>query len=590
MRLVFANRSFSRHEIKDDSAIVPLSAGAMKSVIDNELDYIRIEDYIRSDYSEKDREALWSIFRSLFEKGDEIVSIVHKDARLRLFGPFSLFAMKLRVNWETRIHFFCAFLDMIEQIKPDSLHFWGECDAQEDYQPHSPNSRFSSNMYVSLLAELAKRYHISLEIDNTAILKKDEVVKISLKQILITKMKYLFKDIKILNRNRVIIKETGIPKIKARAVFLQTTWGVYYYSQFFKKIRIASKFRYSPQTETGFSYEYNSMQPIVNKLNELFSTDVSFIISEVLNSFSGIIPVEVEKATAIEKKLLSLKADYLFYTNPSEDILPLLMAAKWNKEIRTVCKSHGDSVFDLTLWRENEFKPASVYLTEFAEFGEYCADMIARTDYGTLVLSDAIRLQKNIPSDKSEKSKPRLIYVPGLFDTHQTIDRTDIPIPLYYRIQFQILEALNGCKDFQVVYKCLPGANDHYHEPIPEIINEKFKNITVSRNTMDFELKSADYCLFDTPSSAMWDSINHRVKCKSLLWKELVVRETALEYYGEYIEPFNSDLDVAEKVNRIIAEMDFRSISEHSAEILKKTTREIALFFKNAVIENLASK
>lgn len=257
------------------------------------------------------------------------------------------------------------------------------------------------------------------------------------------------------------------------------------------------------------------------------------------------------------------------------------MAARWENRIHTVCKGHGATAFSLTMWREYELLPTSIYITEFAEYSKYLRMGAKVANYKTIIENDGVRLNGYPKGDSSEK---KIVYVPGLFDTLQTVDTCEIPPPLYFRIQLQILQALNDVQGFRIVYKCLPGNSHQYHYPVPQFINDHFKNVEVSFRPLGEELADAEYCLLDTASSAMWDALEARVKCRSLIWGKLILRPSAYSFYHDYFVPYTSELDVYEKVLGIINNKAFYTISEEDAASMKRSQVEIKDLFLQAMV------
>ena len=314
-------------------------------------------------------------------------------------------------------------------------------------------------------------------------------------------------------------------------------------------------------------------------MNNLFGFDVKFIVEATLERYIKKVPLIISWALRSEEYLSKLNPRFVFFTNLNENMLPFQMALCWNNKIIKVMKEHGDSMFDATVWRNNELKPINLYFAESEEFAKYLkknaelANIQVRCEY------DGVRLNKYY---RKVKTKEKLVYVPGFFDPRLSFDMDMIPQPLFFRIQVRILQVLNQQNDIDdVVYKCLPPGPYDYHYPVPEYITSHFKHIRISHKPLTDELRDTMYCLLDAPSSSMWEAINMNVPCQTLIWRKIHLRHTGADYYDKFITYYDSDIDVSEKVHSIMRTKKFHTMDPDEKKHMKRSPEEITTIFLN---------
>ena len=368
---------------------------------------------------------------------------------------------------------------------------------------------------------------------------------------------------------------------------MQHDWGIYYYSQFFTHVINDSKIEDYIIKKKLIEYSkeipcaefLDKLENEIKGLNKLFGFDVKFIVEATLERYIKKVPLIISRALRSEDYLSKLNPRFVFFTNLHENMLPFQMALCWNNKIVKVMKEHGDSIGDLTIWRNTELKPTNVYITEFKEMAGYfkknagLANIQVRCEY------DGVRLNKYY---RKTKTKKKLVYVPRFFDTCLFFDICHVPQPLFYRVQMRILHVLNKQKEFDdVVYKCLPPGPYNYHFPVPEYITSHFKNIRVSYKPLIDELKDAMFCLLDSPSSSMWEAINMNVPCQTLIWTKSHLRLTAADYYDKFITYYDSDIDVSEKLLSILQTKKFNTIDAKERKHMKRSLDDIRAILIN---------
>ena len=88
LKLIFLNREILKEDDFVNCRIVPLNAVAMRDVIENQLDYIKIEDFIDYSFCKNNKEKIWQVFQRLLDKADEIVSQLYGNIKIKNYGPF----------------------------------------------------------------------------------------------------------------------------------------------------------------------------------------------------------------------------------------------------------------------------------------------------------------------------------------------------------------------------------------------------------------------------------------------------------------------------------------------------------------------
>ena len=90
-KLIFLNREIIKEDDLMNCIIVPLNAVAMRDVLKNEMNYIKIEDFIDYGFCEQNKEKIWQVFQQLLDKADDIVSQIYGNNKIKSYGPFNAF-------------------------------------------------------------------------------------------------------------------------------------------------------------------------------------------------------------------------------------------------------------------------------------------------------------------------------------------------------------------------------------------------------------------------------------------------------------------------------------------------------------------
>lgn len=567
--------------------MVPLNPAAMRDVLASGLDYVKIEEHYDFDFFREQKEEIARAFDLLFGAADGAVAAFSGREELAQLGPFAVYYMYLRLNIETEAVYYRIFESIVRSYRPSEILLCSR--VAEPDAASVVSARFAGNYHLVLLQELAARegvpFACSLVASQPGTGSRD--LRARLVGALRRKVYNCVKRSRTFHDSRLFTKERVAGKLKKKALFLQSGWGVFYYSQYFSKVlfdttpieKITSSRPDCRQLDALLDRDafQACIDPAVGLLNRVLGVEVSFITGRELTAFLDRVPLILSHADALSEYLLRTKPDLVFYTNLDEAMLPIQLALDWSKDIAKVIKCHGDSIFDFTVWRRNELAPADLYLTEFPELAQYFQTAADLARLGTSCECDGVKLNAG---KRVSKPKKKLLYVPWLFLPGLGCEVVSFPSPLLYRIQIAILEELNKLEQYSVVYKALRTGFMDYHFPVPAYIDKHFPNVQVSYRPLHAELQSAQCCLLDAPSSSMWEAMEMRVPCHSLVWSKFHLRDTGVGFYREFLTFFDSELDVGAQVRSIVEDGRFCTITDQQARSVKKSPAELLRIFR----------
>jgi len=584
-KLIFLNREILNEDDFTNCIIVPLNAVAMRDVLENGMNYIKIEDFIDYTFCKDNKEKIWHVFQQLLDKADEILSQIYGNNKIKSYGPFNAFAKGIRQTIEHMAHSWIIFTKIIVKIRPSKINLLSRKVISDSSE--LINARYLDTLYKIILESIAAKDNINFSFHSLESRQDKHLTKRSRRNLIFRTAINLIKKSSLHYKLAKGIHEIKVNKINEKALFLQHDWGVYYYSQFFTHIindtkienyiireKFDENFLEIPCVEILDKLQYEIVE-----LNKLFGFDVKLIVEATLERYIKHVPLVILRAIRSEDYLGKLNPRFVFFTNFNENMLPFQMALRWNNRIVKVMKEHGDFMGDVPIWRNTGLKPTNLFLTEFKESAEYfkknadLANIQVRCEY------DGVRLNKYY---RKTKTKKKLVYVPGFFDPCIFFDISQIPQPLLFRVQMCILQVLNQQKNIDdVVYKCLPSGSHNYHFPVPEYITSHLKNIRISYKPLVDELRDAMFCLLDLPSSSMWEAINMDVPCQTLIWNKLHLRPTAADYYDKFITYYDSDIDISEKLLSIMRTKRFNILDSKEKKCMKRSHGDITAILIN---------
>jgi hypothetical protein len=583
--LILLNREILTEDELTECVIVPLNSVAMRDVLKNGLNYIKLEEFIDYEFCKDNKEKIWRVFQDLLDKADEIVSQIYENPKIRSYGPFNLFAKGIRQTLETMVHNWIIINKIILKIRPSEIKLLSR---KVNYDSSELSiARYSDTLYKIIIESIAKKCDIGFTFQSIEA-RRGEYLK-SGRNIIFQTIINLVKKLNLYHNLKIGIRESRVNKIKEIALFVQHDWGIYYYSQFFTRVINELRIEDSViENEPNDKYQEIGCAEILDQLrneiyclNNLYGFDVKLLVEATLRGYIEKVPLVISNALRSEDYLQKLAPRFVFWTNLHENMLPFQMALRWNNKITKIVKDHGDAMFDATFWRNTELKPADLYFTEFEEFASYLKINAEQANIKVRCEYDGLRLNKCY---RRTKIKNKLVYVPGFFDPCLSFDILMIPQPLYYRIQVSILQLLNEQKDIDdVVYKCLPLGPYNYHYPMPEYITNHFDNIRISYEPLKNELSDAKLCLLDSPSSSMWEAINMNVPCQTLIWNKIHLRPTGADYYDKFITYYDSDLDVSEKLQSIMRTKRFHILDAKEKKHMRRSPEDIRSILINSM-------
>jgi hypothetical protein len=328
---------------------------------------------------------------------------------------------------------------------------------------------------------------------------------------------------------------------------------------------------------------------LIRRINEQCQLDVSEIILPRLRYFVSKVCPEILRYFKIlvgfyEREMI----DFILAPYAMSLVELGALAAASFKGISTVCLVHGDDAFAGKWWPLLELQNFDIVIPSNREFKEYLECLAKGNNISTELYTSPHRLL-NVRKIKQLREKKRnkirkgtIIYLPTfmMWDARR-VQGADYPVTWYYEFQKSLIEYFSTKREYTFVWKGLPQS-DHIYNPIPNFIRDNnFSNIEVATNLFTEHLLTADRVICDYPSTGFYESVVAGVPTMSLYHKALIVRKSAVEYFGNLLKPFSN---IPEAINHIdeflnsnpelyktTIEMEDKSILDILEEIGKKT-------------------
>jgi hypothetical protein len=269
--------------------------------------------------------------------------------------------------------------------------------------------------------------------------------------------------------------------------------------------------------------------------------------------------------------------------------LGALAAANHHPRVKTACLVHGDAVYDSRFWDIMELQNFDIDISSHTELKEYFRRLANEIHSPAKLYCSPHRLQnvKKMAYAREKRGnkiirKNRVIYLPTfmVWDA-RTMQGAIYPDTWYYEFQKAVISYFSTRTEYTFVWKGLP-ASDAAYNPIPNFIKDNnFSNIEIATNPFTEHLLSADRVICDYPSTGFYESVIAGVPTMSLYHEALIVRKSAVEYFGNLLKPFSN---IPEAINHIdeflnsnpelyktTIEMEDKSILDILEEIGKKT-------------------
>ena len=230
----------------------------------------------------------------------------------------------------------------------------------------------------------------------------------------------------------------------------------------------------------------------------------------------------------------------------SVDEFAAIIATKCSIKTKSACLQHGDSVAAYKAWDFIEFSPYHIYFATNNEMEKYIKDRIQLRNLNTKVFQYSNRF-KILPKINNLKNRVRskigrkiVVFVPTMYSWDASGGGI-MPDAWYFKWHKKLINYFSSRKDFNFIWKGIPGSN-HMYDPIPNLINDrKYKNIRYATEPFIKWIKRADLVLLDLPSTALYEAAISGLPVMSLSFYPLnYIRGSALKLFGNSLELINS--------------------------------------------------
>lgn len=300
---------------------------------------------------------------------------------------------------------------------------------------------------------------------------------------------------------------------------------------------------------------------LIKWVNEKCQLDVSAIVLPKLKYF--ITKVCPEILEYYKQFCQFYEKDQINFTITPHEVSPIELAAIAAATHSEVTKSfnvqHGDSAFAGKFWNITELTHFNMRTSPNKEVMDYLKRQCTINNIPTKLYGNSERLLKIEKinsfrkSNKRNTNKGRVIYLPTIFNyDHRRIDGQMYPDTWYYKFQKAIIEYFSTKKEYSFVWKGLP-ASDSIYNPIQDFIRDnKYTNIKIATNPFSEHLISAHRVICDFPSTGFYESVVAGVPTISLYHKALIVRESAVVYFGNLLKQFTDFSEAIKHVDEFL--------------------------------------
>lgn len=306
---------------------------------------------------------------------------------------------------------------------------------------------------------------------------------------------------------------------------------------------------------------------ILGWINEKCGIDVSEIILPRLEYFissicSNIFEVFNDFVTFYNRNNI----DYVI--TPHEwfpDEFTAMAAIRQSKKTKSVCFTHGSAVYVSDMWNITEIDHHDFYFTPYEELSQYYKDRsclcgekkkLIFSCFGSYLFSHHVKIKQKrekMALLKYNKARPKIIYLPTFLTWDLgRIDEAMYSATWYYKFQKALIEHFSTKKEFDFIWKGLPTSENLYN-PIPDFIEEnKFNNIKIATDSFANHLITADRVIADFPSTGFYEAVIAGVPTMSLYHRNFKVRTSALEFFGQLVQPFSNISEALEKIDKFL--------------------------------------
>ena len=303
----------------------------------------------------------------------------------------------------------------------------------------------------------------------------------------------------------------------------------------------------------------NNQTKILDWINQNCGVDVSTIVLPRLQYFIGIICPKIP--CLIDGYVQFYNDNNINFvitphrSNPDE--YAAIAATRYSKHTKSVCIQHGNSVFAGKFWDISELWPYDIYLATDEEIAGYFRKRINLYNDCTsqVTLSFSYRLNKVVGIGRKKKFRVKrgrktVIYVPTILQWDNTrLSGSKYEDVWYYKWQCALLKLFASRRDFRFIWKGIPTSNVIYDPILNVIHDQKYHNIEYATNSFVQWIKNVDLVLLDYPSTALYEAAVAKLPVMSLYHTSfVVVRESAVELFGNSLQPFSNIREGLDKV------------------------------------------
>ena len=300
---------------------------------------------------------------------------------------------------------------------------------------------------------------------------------------------------------------------------------------------------------------------LIKQLNQRYRLDVSEIVLPKLKYFIAKVCPEI--LGYFEVFIKFYKKEEVDSAITPHEVSPIefaaLAAANHDEHIKTVRISHGDDAHSVKFWRILELSNSDILIASNTEAKEYFDHLRQASNIPTTLYSsphrllDFRRISYLRENNKSNIERNRIIYLSTLpmWDTRR-MDGASYPDTWYYQFQKSLAEYFYAKRGYIFVLKGGPWADAIYNPIFDFIRDNNFDNIEVATNLFSQHLPSADRVICDYPSTGFYESIAAGVPTICLYHRALIVRKSAIDYFGNLLRPFSDATEAVKHIDEFL--------------------------------------
>lgn len=329
---------------------------------------------------------------------------------------------------------------------------------------------------------------------------------------------------------------------------------------------------------------------LIKRINQRCQLDVSAIVLPRLKYFvSQVCPEILGYFRVFTEFYKKERINFVITPHKTSPIeVAAIAAVNYQEHIKSVCIAHGNTVYNAEFWRIIELSHFNILISSNTEEKEYYSYLRQANNFPTKLYGSSHRLLdiKKIgclrESNRSNIKKNRIVYLPTLMMwDFRRMDGASYPDAWYYEFQKSLIEYFSTRREYIFVWKGLPPS-DAIYNPIPNFIRDNnFSNIAVATNFFPQHLLSADRVICDYPSTGFYESIIAGVPTMSLYHSALIVRKSAIDYFGNLLKPFSDATEATRHIDEFLNsdpeayKMTLDVEDNHILDILEEAGRKV---------------